>query len=71
MADCSRAHIAQDLPFCGGNCETADPSLPAQVGGLFSNASKFEAVVIPGAGHALNLVRRLPKPTMTGVANWT
>ncbi|KAJ4397153.1 hypothetical protein N0V93_001377 [Gnomoniopsis smithogilvyi] len=45
----------RDLPFCGGNCEAVEPSLPAQVGGLFPNASKFEAVVVPGAGHALNL----------------
>lgn len=53
----SRVHLARDLPFCGGNCEIVDPTLPAQVTGLFPNASKFEAVVVPGGGHALNLVR--------------
>lgn len=55
---------ARDLPFCGGNCETAEPSLPAQVGTLFPNASAFEAVIVPGAGHALNLVSLTSSSTL-------
>lgn len=60
---------ARDLPFCGGNCETAEPSLPAQVGDLFPSSSQFQAVVVPGAGHALNLVRIIPAPTIIDGAN--
>ena len=48
----------RDIPFCGGNCdkppkgvanilETSKP--------MFPKASKFDAVVVPGAGHGLNL----------------
>lgn len=62
-------YLARDLPFCGGNCEIVDPTLPAQVASLFPNASKFEAVVIPGAGHALNLVRILLGSKLMGVAD--
>lgn len=61
IADCS---LARDLAFCGGNCETVEPSLPAQVEGLFPNASKFLAVIVPEAGHALNLVCILLDITM-------
>ncbi|KAI1770272.1 Alpha/Beta hydrolase protein [Hypoxylon cercidicola] len=45
----------RDLPFCGGNCFASEPSFPAQVGKSFTNSSSFEAVVVPGAGHGLNL----------------
>ncbi|KAI1763624.1 Alpha/beta hydrolase family-domain-containing protein [Hypoxylon sp. FL1150] len=46
----------RDIPFCGGNCSTSEPSIPAQVSEYFTNASSFEAVVVCGAGHGLNLV---------------
>ncbi|KAI0161178.1 Alpha/Beta hydrolase protein [Hypoxylon sp. FL1284] len=45
-----------DIPFCGGNCSTSEPSVPAQSAEYFSNSSYFETVIVPGAGHALNLV---------------
>ncbi|KAH8900407.1 alpha/beta-hydrolase [Thozetella sp. PMI_491] len=45
----------RDIPFCGGNCSTSVPSLPAKVQENFPNAAKFEAVVVPDAGHGLNL----------------
>ena len=49
----------RDLPYCGGNClATGNPSLPsipAAVQQSFPNTSKFEAFVVPGAGHGLNL----------------
>ncbi|KAI2620084.1 Alpha/Beta hydrolase protein [Hypoxylon sp. NC1633] len=45
----------RDVPFCAGNCQTSDPSIPAQSKETFTNPSYFEAVVVPGAGHGLNL----------------
>ncbi|KAH8894514.1 alpha/beta-hydrolase [Thozetella sp. PMI_491] len=45
----------RDLPFCGGNCSPSTPSIPAQVQEFFPSASAFEVVVIPEAGHGLNL----------------
>jgi pimeloyl-ACP methyl ester carboxylesterase len=50
----------RDLPFCGGNCSTSVPSLPAQSQQFFANASSFEAAIIPGGGHALNLEYSFP-----------
>lgn len=51
------AIIERDVPFCGGNCITSDPSIPAMVRQYFTNPSYFDAFVVPGAGHGLNLVR--------------
>ncbi|XXG98410.1 uracil permease [Hypoxylon texense] len=45
----------RDIPFCGGNCLVSEPSLPAQTRPYFPNASFFEAIVVSGAGHGLNL----------------
>ncbi|KAI0387769.1 Alpha/Beta hydrolase protein [Hypomontagnella monticulosa] len=45
----------RDIPFCGGNCGVSTPSLPAQANQSLTNAKPFEAVVVPGAGHGLNL----------------
>ncbi|KAJ9133818.1 Ctr copper transporter family protein [Pleurostoma richardsiae] len=49
----------RDIPFCGGDCLiTHDPalsSIPAASGAMFPNASHFDAVIVPSAGHALNL----------------
>ncbi|KAI1386512.1 Alpha/Beta hydrolase protein [Hypoxylon trugodes] len=44
----------RDIPFCGGNCTVTDPSIPAQSKQSFPNASCFEAVIVPRAGHGLN-----------------
>ncbi|KAL7911331.1 hypothetical protein GGI35DRAFT_447174 [Trichoderma velutinum] len=51
----------QDLPFCGGNCsdtttiQGAYPNLLAASQPFFPNVSSFNATVIPGGGHGLNL----------------
>ncbi|KAH6660276.1 Alpha/Beta hydrolase protein [Truncatella angustata] len=45
----------RDILFCGGNCTSSDPSIPAMVEEFFTNASSFDAFIIPGAGHGLNL----------------
>jgi pimeloyl-ACP methyl ester carboxylesterase len=49
----------RDLPFCGGDCyATGDPnvhSIPDAVKAVFPKASKFNATVVPGGGHALNM----------------
>ncbi|KAF3006953.1 hypothetical protein E8E14_003185 [Neopestalotiopsis sp. 37M] len=45
----------RDVPFCGGNCSATEPSIPEMVKGSFQNASYFDAVLIPGSGHGLNL----------------
>lgn len=50
-----------DVPFCGGDClGTGDrnvPSIPAASKTSFPNATNFDARIIMGAGHGLNLVR--------------
>ena len=51
-------NIDRDIPFCGGNCLNEQPSIPDQVRDSFSNSSDFKAVVVPSAGHGLNLVSR-------------
>ncbi|ETS87343.1 hypothetical protein PFICI_01171 [Pestalotiopsis fici W106-1] len=45
----------RDIPFCGGNCSVTTPSVPEQAGQYFPNATYFDALVVPGAGHGLNL----------------
>ncbi|KAF3062060.1 hypothetical protein GL218_04232 [Daldinia childiae] len=45
----------RDDAFCGGNCYVTEPSIPEQTGKSFTNTSHFEAFVVPGAGHGLNL----------------
>ncbi|KAI1377640.1 Alpha/Beta hydrolase protein [Hypoxylon crocopeplum] len=45
----------RDVPFCGGNCLTMKPSIPAQTEQYFTNASYFESIVVPRSGHGLNL----------------
>ncbi|KAI0111304.1 alpha/beta-hydrolase [Daldinia grandis] len=45
----------RDGAFCGGNCYVSEPSIPEQTGKSFTNTSSFEAFVVPGAGHGLNL----------------
>jgi hypothetical protein len=46
----------RDLPFCGGNCSTTTPSIPAKAKESFPNARFFDASIIPEAGHGLNMV---------------
>jgi hypothetical protein len=54
----------RDVPFCGGAClATGDPalkSIPAAVVKSFPNAKNFEAFIVPGAGHGLNLEYSYP-----------
>ncbi|TQN69259.1 hypothetical protein CSHISOI_06224 [Colletotrichum shisoi] len=49
----------RDLPFCGNDCLATGnpelPSIPAAAAQLFKNASRFEAYVVPDAGHGLTL----------------
>ncbi|KAK3064732.1 hypothetical protein LTS18_004469 [Coniosporium uncinatum] len=48
----------RDLPYCGGNCAagpTGYPNIPSTSKNNFLNASAFEVVIVPGAGHGLNL----------------
>ncbi|KIW13126.1 hypothetical protein PV08_08313 [Exophiala spinifera] len=51
----------RDLVFCGGNCLPPTSSgngtvnLIAEVQGAFPGAKPFDAFVVPGAGHGLNL----------------
>ena len=48
----------RDVPYCGGDCYATGGgggSIPAGVREYFPKASKFEAYVVPGAGHGLNL----------------
>ncbi|KAI0159852.1 alpha/beta-hydrolase [Xylariaceae sp. FL1272] len=45
----------RDGPNCGGNCYSSLPSIPASAKSSFKQASSFKAVIIPGAGHGLNL----------------
>ena len=49
-------YIDRDIPFCGGNCTSGDSTIPAAVEQRFGNSSDFKTVVIPHAGHGLNLV---------------
>lgn len=48
-----------DTPYCGGDCyATGNPalaSIPAASAMFLPNASPFEAFIVPGAGHGLNL----------------
>jgi pimeloyl-ACP methyl ester carboxylesterase len=47
----------RDIPFCGGSCYNGAPegsSLPAQAQRTFTSTN-ITAVVVPGAGHGLNL----------------
>ena len=51
----------RDLPYCGGDCNHPETvpinaaNIPAGVQSVVPNAKPFEAVVVPGAGHGLNL----------------
>ncbi|KAI1210997.1 Alpha/beta hydrolase family-domain-containing protein [Annulohypoxylon truncatum] len=45
----------RDIPFCGGNCNTSTPPIPDQSKQYFTNATTFDAIVVPKAGHSLNL----------------
>ncbi len=48
----------RDIPYCGGDClatGSALASIPAASKPLFPNAQAFEAFIVPGAGHGLNL----------------
>lgn len=49
----------RDVPFCGGDCLlTGDPSLPnipSSSKSNFPNAQDFQVVIVPEAGHGLNL----------------
>lgn len=45
----------RDIPFCGGNCLTSSPSIPAQSEKYFTNASSFDTIIVGGTGHGLNL----------------
>ncbi|KAF2673752.1 alpha/beta-hydrolase [Microthyrium microscopicum] len=49
----------RDIPFCGGNClATGDPglaSIPMSSKQFLNASSNFEAYIVPGAGHGLNL----------------
>ena len=49
----------RDIPYCGGDClATGNPalaSIPAASQQFLPNAAPFEAFIVPGAGHGLNL----------------
>jgi pimeloyl-ACP methyl ester carboxylesterase len=49
----------RDVPFCGGDCDlTGNPNLPdipSSSKESFPKASEFDVVIVPGAGHGLNL----------------
>lgn len=48
----------RDIPYCGGNClapPTGYDSIPASSKKFIANANPFEVVIVPGAGHGLNL----------------
>ena len=58
----------RDLPFCGGDCLAtggALPNIPSSSQPNFPNAKAFEADIIPGAGHALNLEYSHPSTYQT------
>jgi len=47
-----------DIPYCGGNClapPTGYPSIPAAAFKTLPNVTNPQAVVVPNAGHGLNL----------------
>ncbi|EME49515.1 hypothetical protein DOTSEDRAFT_68325 [Dothistroma septosporum NZE10] len=48
----------RDVPFCGGDClaaPTGFKSIPAQSRKYFTNTCVFDAHIVKGAGHGLNL----------------
>ena len=48
----------RDIPYCGGNClapPTGYTSIPATSVNYLPNAKNFEVVIVPNAGHGLNL----------------
>ncbi|KAK5010881.1 hypothetical protein LTR28_007177 [Elasticomyces elasticus] len=48
----------RDIPYCGGNClapPTGYSSIPATSVNFIPNAKAFEVVIVPNAGHGLNL----------------
>ncbi|QIW98327.1 hypothetical protein AMS68_003845 [Peltaster fructicola] len=48
----------RDIPYCGGNClapPTGYDSIPAYSKNYIANANPFDVVIVPGAGHGLNL----------------
>jgi pimeloyl-ACP methyl ester carboxylesterase len=48
----------RDVPFCGGNCNAAPtgyPNIPSSSKQFLTNAAPFEVIIVPGAGHGLNL----------------
>lgn len=53
-----------DTPYCGGDCyATGSPalaSIPAASAQYIPNAAPFEAFIVPGAGHGLNLQYTYP-----------
>lgn len=49
---------ARDIPYCGGNClapPTGYTSIPATSNNTLPDAKNFEVVIVPEAGHGLNL----------------
>jgi hypothetical protein len=62
-----------DAPYCGGDClATGDPllaSIPAASKKSFPNARNFQAFIVPGAGHGLNL-QYTQKLTYGVIANY-
>ncbi|KAK5688288.1 hypothetical protein LTS10_000266 [Elasticomyces elasticus] len=45
----------RDTPYCGGNCYALSPSIPQLAFATIPDAKNPQAVVIPNAGHGLNL----------------
>lgn len=48
----------RDVPYCGGNClapPTGYDSIPAAAQKNIADAEPFKVVIVPGAGHGLNL----------------
>lgn len=56
--------LENDTPYCGGDClATGNPalaSIPAASKMFFPNAQNFEAFIVPGTGHGLNLAYSHP-----------
>ncbi|KAK4550470.1 hypothetical protein LTR36_000049 [Oleoguttula mirabilis] len=49
---------ARDIPYCGGNClaaPTGYTSIPETSKNYLPNAKNFEVIIVPEAGHGLNL----------------
>ncbi|KAI1102804.1 Alpha/Beta hydrolase protein [Jackrogersella minutella] len=59
----------RDVVFCGGNCQATKPPIPAMSKQYFTNANNFQAVVVPGAGHGLNLEYSAPS-TYTSILDF-